>query len=96
LTRKYYDSEQNIRRLHTLQTLSIGELKSRFSEVLGLLREGQEIIVSYGKKKEKVAVLVPYNHYKAKPERQLGLLKGLGSCVIHEDFKIDDEEMLSS
>ena len=58
-----------------METLSIGELKSRFSEVINELRKGSEIIVSYGKKKEKVAVLIPYDQYKNKPERKLGILK---------------------
>ena len=80
-----------------MQTLTIGELKARFSEVLGRLRQGQEIVISYGKKREKVAVLIPYSHYSTKkPERKLGLLKGQGHCVIHEDFKLSDEEMLTS
>lgn len=79
-----------------MQTITIGELKARFSEVIGLLKKGQEIVISYGKKKEKIAVLVPYKNYKKKPKRPLGLLKDVGRCVIHEDFKMDEEEMLSS
>jgi len=79
-----------------LETLSIGELKARFSEVIGKLKKGQEIIVSYGKKKEKIAVLVPYDNYKNKPERKLGLLKERGRCVFHKDFKMSDEEILTS
>jgi len=79
-----------------MQTLSIGELKSRFSEVLGRLRGGQEIVISYGKKKEKIAVLVPYNNYRGRSERRLGLLKEHGRCVIREDFKMTDEEILDS
>jgi len=79
-----------------MQTLSIGELKSRFSEVIGRLRGGREIIISYGKKKEKVAVLVPYSNYKGRSKRELGLLGDVGRCVIHEDFKMTDEEILGS
>ena len=79
-----------------MQTLTIGELKARFSEVLGKVRQGQEIVISYGKKREKVAVLLPYSHYSAKSKRKLGLLKDRGRCVIHEDFKLSDEEMLTS
>lgn len=79
-----------------MQTLSIGELKARFSEVLGQLRGGQKIIISYGKKKEKVAVLVPFSDYKGKPERKLGPLKEQGHCVIHKDFKMTDKEFLNS
>jgi prevent-host-death family protein len=79
-----------------MQTLTIGELKARFSEVLDRLRDGQEIVISYGKKREKVAVLVPYSHYNGKPKRTLGLLKRTGRCVIHKDFKLSDEELLIS
>ena len=76
------------------QTLSIGELKARFSEILGQLRGGQEIVISYGKKKEKVAVLIPYKNYKINSERRLGILKERGRCIIHKDFKMSDEKSL--
>ena len=78
-----------------MKTLTVGELKTHFSEVLGLVRKGEEIALSYGKKKEKVAVILPYDHYKPKAERQLGLLKGKAGCVIKDDFEISDEEMVS-
>ena len=79
-----------------VQTLTVGELKARFSEVLAQVRNGQEIIISYGRNREKVAVLVPYLQYRGKPERKLGLLRGRGQCVIHKDFKLSDEELLMS
>jgi prevent-host-death family protein len=79
-----------------MKTLTVGELKAKFSEVLAQVKEGQEIIISFGRKREKVAVLIPYSQYRAKPERKLGLLKGRGRCVIHKDFKLSDEEMLTS
>lgn len=79
-----------------MQTLNIGELKSRFSEVLEKIKKGQEIIITYGKKREKVAVIVPYSAYVSRPERSLGLLKDRAKCTIHEDFAISDEEMLIS
>ena len=79
-----------------MQTLTIGELKGRFSEVLKKVRSGQEIIISYGKKKEKIAVIVPYSDYISKPERSLGLLKDRAECIIHEGFEISEEEMLAS
>jgi antitoxin (DNA-binding transcriptional repressor) of toxin-antitoxin stability system len=78
-----------------MKTLTVGELKTHFSEVLGLIRKGEEITLSFGKKKEKVAVILPYDHYKPKAERQLGLLKGKAVCIIKDDFEISDEEMVS-
>jgi prevent-host-death family protein len=77
-----------------MQTLTIGELKTGFSEVLKKVRSGQKIVISYGKKKEKVAVIVPYSDYAETAERKLGLLKNRAECIIHDDFKISDEELL--
>lgn len=79
-----------------MQTLNVGELKRRFSEVLENIRKGNEIIITYGKKREKIAVIVPYSAYASGPERSLGLLKERAKCTIHEDFTISDEEMLAS
>ena len=79
-----------------MQTFTIGELKTSFSEVLKKIRSGQKIVISYGKKREKVAVIVPYSTYASKPKRNLGLLKDKGKCIVHEDFKIDEKEMLAS
>ncbi len=79
-----------------MQTLTIGELKTRFSEVLGKIRSGQKIVISYGKKREKVAVIVPYSDYAATQERSLGLLKDRAGCIIHGDFEISEKEMLAS
>ncbi len=79
-----------------MQTLTIGELKTNFSEVLKKIRNGQEIVISYGKKREKVAVLIPYSTYASTPERSLGLLKNRAECLIHDDFEISEEEMLAS
>ncbi len=79
-----------------MQTLTIGELKTRFSEVLEKVRSGQKIVISYGKKKEKVAVIVPYSTYASNQERSIGLLKGQAVCVIHDDFEINEKEMLAS
>jgi len=79
-----------------MQTLTIGELKTSFSEVLRKIRSGQEIIISYGKKREKVAVIVPYSSYASTSERRLGLLKDRAECIIHDDFEISGKEMLTS
>ena len=47
-----------------MKTMSVGELKPHFSAVLNDIKAGEEIIVSYGRKKEKVAVIIPYEKYK--------------------------------
>ena len=79
-----------------MQTLTVGELKARFSEILGKVRLGEEIVISFGKKRERVAVLLPYSRYGRKQPRKLGLLKGRAKCIIHKDFKITDEDLLNT
>ncbi len=79
-----------------MESISVGELKARFSEVLERIRDGEEIIVSYGKKHKKVAVLLPYERYSPGRIRKLGVLKRRARCVIHKDFKVTDEEILQS
>jgi prevent-host-death family protein len=44
-------------------TVGVGQLKPNFSDILNDVRAGEEILISYGRKKEKVAVIVPYNKY---------------------------------
>ena len=79
-----------------MESISVGELKSCFSEVLERVQKGEEIVISYGKKRRKVAVLLPYDRYVPKQKRRIGLFKDRGKCVIHNDFKLTEEEMLSS
>lgn len=76
--------------------MTVGELKARFSEVIDLVQKGEDVVISYGKKKEKIAVLIPFSQYERKPARTLGLLQGKASFEIAEDFKITDQELLSS
>lgn len=78
-----------------MHTMTVSEFKSHFSEVLDLVQNGEDVVISYGKKKEKIAVLVPFANYKGKPQRILGLLTGKASFAITDDFKITDDELLS-
>lgn len=70
----------------------VGEFKTHFSEIIEDVRSGEEVIITYGKKKENVAVLIPYAAYKTK-KIKLGLLKDK-KMKIHDDFKMTEEEFL--
>jgi len=78
-----------------MQTMTVGEVKAHFSEVLDMVQRGEDVVISYGKKKEKIAVLVPFSHYQGKPQRKLGLLAGKATFSFR-DFAISDEELLKS
>jgi hypothetical protein len=63
--------------------------------VLDFVQQGEDVVISYGKKKAKIAVLVPFDRYEGKPKRVLGLLAGKASFSISADFKISDDDLLS-
>lgn len=78
-----------------MKTLPVGEFKTHFSKVISDVKSGEKIIVTFGKKKENVAVIIPYKEYIKKNIINLGLLRDK-KMTIHNDFKITEEELLQS
>ncbi len=78
-----------------MKMLAVGEFKSRFSEVLDEVRHGEEFVVCYGRKKEKVAVVIPYGKHR-KPPVKLGVLEGKLRYCFKDGFKMTEEEFLDS
>lgn len=79
-----------------MRILTIGKLKTNFSEVLEHVKQGETVVISYGRKKEKVAALIPYRQLKPTQPRSLGVLEGRAQCHILDDFSMSDEELLGS
>lgn len=78
-----------------MKTLSVGEFKSNFSEVLKDVQEGDCIGICFGKKKEKRAVIISYEEYeRTHSARALGVLKGKAYFSISDDFELSDEDLL--
>lgn len=76
--------------------LTVGEFKSKFSEVLQKVLQGESVGITYGKKKKKVAAIVPYSKATQGKKIKLGLLEGKATFKIHKDFKMTAEEFLRS
>ncbi len=79
-----------------MKTFPVAEAKTHLSSILKEVEEGEEIAISYGKKKEIVAVLIPYEAYKKEKKRKLGVLKGKMEAIFADDFSLSDEELLRS
>ena len=77
-----------------MKTLTVGNLKTHFSKILSEIKMGKECIIEYGKKHEKVAVIIPYSKYKKK-NIKFGLLKNKGKIFFKKNFKITEEEFLN-
>jgi antitoxin (DNA-binding transcriptional repressor) of toxin-antitoxin stability system len=76
-----------------METMSVGEFKSKFSEVLKKVLAGEEIAISYGKSKEIVARLVPRMPSK-KQRRKIGIFEGKGSVSFDKNFKMTEKDFL--
>jgi prevent-host-death family protein len=78
-----------------MKIMPLAEAKNQFSSVIKDVESGYEIAISYGRKKEMVAVIVPYEKWKKTNKRQLGTLRGKGEVIFADDFEMTDEELLN-
>ena len=77
-----------------MKSLSVGELKAQFSEVLEKVQQGESFVVLYGKVKKLVAEINPPKKQKKKGKRKLGTLEGKAREVFADDFKMTEEEFI--
>jgi len=79
-----------------MKTLPLAEVKTHLSELLKEVKTGSEIAISFGKKRETIAVIVPYEEYKRLKKRRLGTLKGKMRVIFEKDFSMTDKDLLKS
>jgi antitoxin (DNA-binding transcriptional repressor) of toxin-antitoxin stability system len=79
-----------------MKTLQVAEVRSHFSALLKEVAQGQEVGVAYGRKKQVIAVIVPYEQYQKTHKRRLGTLKGKASVSFSDSWTMTDEELLGS
>lgn len=75
-----------------MKSLTVGEFKSRFAEVLKQVKAGVGFAVMYGKKKEIVGYFLPEAQIKTS-KRKLGILEGKANVTFEDDFKMSEEEL---
>ncbi len=73
--------------------MTVGELKTQFSDVLKRVQAGEEIDISYGKSKEVVARLVPKKK-QITGKRKIGFLDRKSKIVFSSGFEMTTEEFL--
>ncbi len=77
-----------------MKTLPLAEVKTHLSSLLKEVETGSEIAISFGKKRETIAVIVPYKEYKRSKKRRLGMLKGKMKVIFEKDFSIRDKDFI--
>ena len=79
-----------------MKTLPIAEVRSNLSMLLKEVEAGSEIGISFGRRRETIAVIVPIAEYKRIKERRLGSLAGKVTVEFGQDWKMTEEELLKS
>ena len=74
--------------------MTVGEIKTNFSQILEDVKHGKKVGILYGRKKKPIAMIVPYNDEK-KSERKIGILDGKVSINFKENFDMTTEELCS-
>jgi len=79
-----------------MKTSPVSEVKTHLSSLLKEVTAGAEIGITFGRKKETIAVIVPIMEYKKIKKRKLGTLQGKIKLEFKKDFQMTDEELLRS
>lgn len=77
-----------------MKSIQVGEFKARFAEMLNAVKAGETVVIRYGRKREKIAALVPYPEVRMPAKRRLGVLTGRARVRFAKDFSVGDEELL--
>lgn len=78
-----------------MKSLSVGEVKAQFSDLLAEVQQGETVEIVFGKKKKPVAKLVPIKSKEKPAKRKLGAWEGKVKVTFAPDFKMTDEELLN-
>lgn len=77
-------------------TVPVGEFKANFSQYLKEVEKGEKITISYGRKKQNIAILSPIEVDEQKAFRKLGTLRDKGGkAIIMPDWEMTDEDLLN-
>ncbi len=79
-----------------MKTVPVAEVRSNLSTLLKEVESGNEIGISFGRRRETIAVIVPIAEYRKIKERRLGSLAGRLTVEFKDDWKMTDEEFLDS
>lgn len=80
-----------------MKTMTVADFKSQFSTVVDELKKGNEVAITYGRRKELLATVVPQSKMQ-KPDYSVavGDLKKAGRTYSMNNFEMTDEELLTS
>ncbi len=76
-----------------MEQMTVADFKSRFSEVINHVSNGESVQILYGRTRRPIATLSP-NQSPIKAKRVIGTFEGIATFSESDDGKITDEEFL--
>ena len=76
-----------------MEQMTVADFKSRFSEVISMVANGESIQILYGRTRRPIAVLSPCNS-GTEGKRIIGTFDGIASFSEVDEGKITEEEFL--
>lgn len=79
-----------------MKSLPVGKLKSEFSSIIEQVQKsGESFVVEYGRKHEKVALIIPYDEaYERAQDCKFGVFEDKAEYKLDKDFKMTEEDLL--
>jgi len=75
-----------------MKALTVAQIKTNFSDILVMVKNGEKVKILYGKSKKPVAMITPIENINN--PRVIGILDGKATFKINGDGKITEEEFL--
>ena len=81
----------------SMKIMTTADFKANFSSVVDELKHGNKVVITYGRKKEPLATIIPQSQLE-KPNHsvKLGDLKSKGWTYALKDFEMTEEELINS
>jgi antitoxin (DNA-binding transcriptional repressor) of toxin-antitoxin stability system len=80
-----------------MKTMSVAELKSQFSSVVSDLKQGKEIVITYGRGKKPLGKIVPQSKLRVPDYSiKLGDLQAQGWSYSMKNFDLTDEDLIGT
>lgn len=76
-----------------MKQMTVADFKSKFSEVITLVANGENVQILYGRNRRPIAVLSAYDA-NASGKRNIGTFDGIASFSEIDEGKITEEEFL--
>jgi antitoxin (DNA-binding transcriptional repressor) of toxin-antitoxin stability system len=92
--REHLDYVGQVVYIISMKILPLAEVKTHFSSLMKEVESGDEIGISFGRKKETIAVIMPINEYRKINARKLGTLEGKVKVEFKNDWAMTDEELI--